>query len=128
MTTQAKICGLSTPEAVGAALEGGAAYLGFMLFARSPRAVSVDLAARLAAPVQRRAKVVAVMVDPDDAAVDEAARVLAPDLIQLQRPRNPRPGRRDPRARGTGDHQGPGRERRGRRARGPWPMRARPTT
>ena len=37
--TQAKICGLSTPEAVEAALAGGAAYVGFVFFPGSPRAV-----------------------------------------------------------------------------------------
>ncbi|MDB5456331.1 MAG: N-(5-phosphoribosyl)anthranilate isomerase, partial [Caulobacter sp.] len=34
---KAKICGLSTPSAVTAALDGGAAYLGFVFFAKSPR-------------------------------------------------------------------------------------------
>lgn len=79
----AKICGLSTPETVRAALDGGAAYLGFMFFPRSPRNIAPDAAARLAAPVRGKAKVVAVMVDPTNAAVDEIAKALAPDLIQL---------------------------------------------
>lgn len=81
--TGAKICGLSTPETVRAALDGGAAYLGFVFFPRSPRNVAPEVAARLAAPARGRAKVVALMVDPDDAAVDEVASTLKPDLIQL---------------------------------------------
>ena len=80
---QAKICGLSTPEAVAAALAGGAAYLGFMFFARSPRNVSPETAARLAAPARGPAKIVAVTVDPDDAELDRIAAALNPDLIQL---------------------------------------------
>ena len=80
---QAKICGLSTPEAVAAALAGGAAYLGFMFFARSPRNVSPEAAARLAAPARGPARIVAVTVDPDDAELDRIAAVLNPDLIQL---------------------------------------------
>ena len=80
---KAKICGLSTPETVAAALEGGAAYLGFMLFDASPRAVSAEASARLAAPGRGRARVVAVTVDPDDALLDRIAAVLKPDLIQL---------------------------------------------
>jgi phosphoribosylanthranilate isomerase len=80
---QAKICGLSTPEAVRAAVDGGAAWLGFMFFPASPRNVAPDAAARLAQNVPGRARIVAVMVDPTDAAVDEVARVLKPDLIQL---------------------------------------------
>jgi phosphoribosylanthranilate isomerase len=81
--TGAKICGLSTPETVRAALDGGAAYLGFVFFPRSPRNVAAHVAARLAAPARGRAKIVALMVDPDDAAVDEVTAALKPDLIQL---------------------------------------------
>src|SRR3569832_870022 len=82
--TAAKICGLSTPEAVAAALEGGASHVGFMFFAKSPRNIDPHDAARLAQPVRRTAtKVVAVMVDPDDAAVDQIAGALRPDFIQL---------------------------------------------
>jgi len=83
MSVLAKICGLSTPEAVAAAVGGKAAYLGFNFFPKSPRYVAVELAARLAAPARGKAKIVAITVDPSDAEVDEIARVLAPDLIQL---------------------------------------------
>jgi phosphoribosylanthranilate isomerase len=83
MPAATKICGVSTPEAVRAALEGGAGFLGFMFFERSPRRVSPDAAARLAAPARGRAKVVAVAVDPTDAEADAIAAALKPDLIQL---------------------------------------------
>ncbi len=79
----AKICGLSTPEAVQAALIGKAAYLGFNFFAKSPRYVSAEAADRLARPARGKSRVVAVVVDPDDALVEEIARILKPDLIQL---------------------------------------------
>ena len=80
----AKICGLSTPETVRAALDGGAAYLGFAFFANSPRNIGPDDAARLAAPARgTAAKVVALMVDPDNAALDRVVAALRPDLIQL---------------------------------------------
>ena len=39
MSVAAKICGLSSEEAVAAAVEGGAAYLGFVFYPPSPRAV-----------------------------------------------------------------------------------------
>ena len=82
--TSAKICGLSTPDAVASALDGKAAFVGFIFFAKSPRNVDPDLAAQLAEPVRRRgAKVVAVMVDPEDAELDRIVRILKPDLIQL---------------------------------------------
>jgi phosphoribosylanthranilate isomerase len=80
----AKICGLSTPQGVRAALDGGAAYLGFAFFDKSPRNIDPETAARLAQPARgTAAKVVALMVDPDDAAVDRVVRILRPDLIQL---------------------------------------------
>jgi phosphoribosylanthranilate isomerase len=79
----AKICGLSTPEAVSAALEGGASHIGFMFVQGSPRQVSPEAAARLSGPIRGRARIAAVTVDPDDALLDQLMAVLAPDLIQL---------------------------------------------
>ncbi len=81
--TDVKICGLSTPEAVTAALDGRASFLGFNFFPASPRRVQPELAARLAVPVRGRAKIVAVMVDADDEGLDRVLRALRPDLIQL---------------------------------------------
>jgi len=84
MTTKAKICGVSTPEAVRAALDGGAAYLGFMFFPKSPRNIDPEAAARLAPPARaRNVKIVAVVVDPSDNEVDAITAALSPDLIQL---------------------------------------------
>ena len=81
--TGVKICGLSTPEAVRAALDGRAAFIGFVFFAASPRNIRPELAARLAEPARGKAGVVAVLVDPTDAALDEVTGLLRPDLIQL---------------------------------------------
>lgn len=84
MSVSAKICGLSTPEAVTAALDGGAAWLGFVFFDKSPRNIAPEAAARLAAPARNRGvEVVAVTVDPDDALLDRLSATLKPDLIQL---------------------------------------------
>jgi phosphoribosylanthranilate isomerase len=83
MPTPAKICGVSTPEAVAAALAGKAAYLGFVFFPKSPRHILPEPAARLAEPVRGHAKIVALMVDPSNNEVDEVARAFRPDLIQL---------------------------------------------
>jgi phosphoribosylanthranilate isomerase len=79
----AKICGLSTPDSVKAALEGGAAYVGFVFFDRSPRNVRPELAAQLVRPARDKARIVAVTVDPDDQALDLIMTTLKPDLIQL---------------------------------------------
>lgn len=72
MRVQTKICGLSTSEAVEAALAGGAAHLGFVMFPKSPRDVSVDRAAALASVAPAGVGRVAVLVDPDDELVGRA--------------------------------------------------------
>jgi phosphoribosylanthranilate isomerase len=102
MGVQTKICGISTPEAVTAALEGGAAFLGFMFFEKSPRNIVPEAAWRLAQPARGKAKVVAVMVDPSDAEVDRVAEILKPDLIQLHGKETPA------RARAIGQRTGAG--------------------
>src|SRR5688500_5677729 len=89
MGVSAKICGITTPEAVRAALEGGAAYLGFMFFEKSPRNIAPDAAARLVAPVQGRAKVVAVVVDAGDPELDRIVSILKTDLLQLHGKESP---------------------------------------
>lgn len=84
MGVQAKICGLSSPEAVRAAVDGRASHVGFMFFPKSPRNVVPEAAGRLAPPARAAGvKVVAVTVDPTDADVDAIVSGLAPDLIQL---------------------------------------------
>lgn len=79
----AKICGLSTPEAVKAAFDGGAAFLGFIFFEKSPRNVTPETAGRLIQPIRGRGvKSVAVTVDADDAFIDRLMGAMKPDLIQ----------------------------------------------
>ena len=81
--TGVKICGLTTAETLDAALDGGAAFVGAVMFARSPRNIAPAEAATLFARARGQAKIVAVVVDPDDALVAEIAATLKPDLIQL---------------------------------------------
>ena len=81
--TRAKICGLSTPETLDAALAGGAAFVGAVIFPPSPRYIPPLHAATLFDRARGRAKVVAVTVDADDALLTEIALMLRPDLIQL---------------------------------------------
>lgn len=78
-----KICGLSTPETVSAALDNGAAMVGFIFFAKSPRHVSASHAGELRQLAIRRAEAVAVTVDADDNYLDEIVSVMKPDWLQL---------------------------------------------
>jgi phosphoribosylanthranilate isomerase len=76
-----KICGLTTPEAVSAALEMRVDALGFV-FAQSPRRVTPEFAARLAKPARGRARCVAVTSHPVQSEIDEMLKVFAPDVLQ----------------------------------------------
>ena len=80
---QAKICGLTTPDSVQAAVDGGAAYVGAVVFPKSPRHIDPARAAEVFAAARGRAKVAAVTVDADDALLDAIMAGFAPDLIQL---------------------------------------------
>ncbi|RVU14876.1 phosphoribosylanthranilate isomerase [Methylobacterium oryzihabitans] len=78
-----KICGLSTPETLDAALLAGADMVGFVHFPRSPRHLDLDAGRRLSARARGRAERVALVVDPDDALLDAVVEALDPDWIQL---------------------------------------------
>jgi phosphoribosylanthranilate isomerase len=82
-TVRVKICGLSTPESVAAALSARAEMVGFVFFQKSPRNVSLADAVALAEPARGRADVVALVVDADDDELGRIATVLRPDVLQL---------------------------------------------
>lgn len=78
-----KICGLSTPETVEAALAAGADMLGLVRCETSPRHVSLQAARSLGRQIGGRARKVLLTVDADDASLAEAVAVLRPDVLQL---------------------------------------------
>jgi phosphoribosylanthranilate isomerase len=79
-----KICGLSTLEAVDAVIAGDATHAGFIFFAKSPRHVSVELAAHLSDRAKAGGlKTVAVTVDATDAELSEIVAIMRPDILQL---------------------------------------------
>ncbi|MFN0191937.1 MAG: phosphoribosylanthranilate isomerase [Aestuariivirga sp.] len=82
MPTEVKICGLSTPETLDAALDSGADYVGLVFFAKSPRNVSVETAAALASRARGRAKIVALVVDAADDLLASIRDKVKPDLVQ----------------------------------------------
>ena len=84
MSVEAQICGLSTPETVDAVVQGGARWIGFVTYPRSPRHVSTDLLRSLGARVPRSVGRVGLFVDPDDALLDERLATGAIDMLQLQ--------------------------------------------
>jgi phosphoribosylanthranilate isomerase len=78
-----KICGLTTPAALAAALDCGADMVGFVFFAKSPRHLGLAAAAALGAVCGGRAQKVALTVDADDEALAAIIAALDPDVLQL---------------------------------------------
>ncbi len=83
MTTQIKICGLSTPETLDAAVDAGATHVGLVHYEPSPRHVSLEDAAKLRARVPEGTKVVLLTVKMQPAELETAYRAVMPDVIQF---------------------------------------------
>jgi len=78
-----KICGLSTPETLHAAIDAGADWVGLVSFPKSPRHVQVAQARVLAGHARGRATIVMLTVDADDALLDRIMQDVKPDILQL---------------------------------------------
>jgi phosphoribosylanthranilate isomerase len=89
MTVAAKICGLNSEAAVAAAVDGGAAYLGFVFYPPSPRAVNPDRAAELCAAVPAGVRRVGLFVDADDAAIRTVLDAVPLDILQFHGAESP---------------------------------------
>jgi phosphoribosylanthranilate isomerase len=81
--TLVKICGLSTPDTLAAAVRAGASHVGLVHFAKSPRHLSLADAARLRALIPAHVKAVLLVVNPSPESLAEAVRVVAPDVVQF---------------------------------------------
>lgn len=79
---KAKICGITTKEAIKTAVEYKAAYIGFVFFAKSPRNITPEKAAELA-KMAGNAKTAAVLVNPADSEIDDILQHFKPDFLQL---------------------------------------------
>jgi phosphoribosylanthranilate isomerase len=76
-----KICGMTTPEAVAAALDAGVDAIGFV-FGKSVRQVTPTQALRLAAPARGRLRCVAVTRHPSQQDVNQILQEFGPDVLQ----------------------------------------------
>jgi phosphoribosylanthranilate isomerase len=86
----AKICGLSTAEALHASIRGGARFVGFVFYPASRRNVTPELAAALAGLVPEGVTRVGLFVDPTDALLSGVLNRVPLDLLQLHGSENPR--------------------------------------
>lgn len=83
MSIQIKICGINSVESADAAVRAGADFCGLMFHPRSPRALDAEQARMLSDRMRGRTRLVAVMVDPDDAMLRMVVANTKPDFIQL---------------------------------------------
>lgn len=83
MSLIVKICGLSTPATLDAALAAGSDMVGFVFFPASPRHVDLDTARILGRQAKGRAVKVALSVDADDALLANSIDALQPQILQL---------------------------------------------
>ena len=89
MAVEVKICGLSTPETVEGSIAAGADYIGLNFYPSSPRYVSLERAAELAAIARGRVKIVALVVDAPDGLLQDLVAKVDPDFIQAHGAEDP---------------------------------------
>ena len=85
MPAHAKICGLTTPETIDAAIAHGPRYVRLNFFAPSPRYLPLDRAAGIAARIPSVVGKVGIFVDPDDALIDAAIATGRLDAVQIHK-------------------------------------------
>ena len=78
-----KVCGLTTPETLDAAIDAGATHVGLVHYEPSPRHVSLDQAAALRRRVPEHVKVVLLLVNMEAKPTGEALDAVRPDVVQF---------------------------------------------
>jgi len=89
MDVRVKICGLSQPDHVSAAVDAGARYVGFVFFPKSPRNIAIGPAAALALSVPDGVAKVALTVNATDAELDAIVAGVPLDMLQLHGSESP---------------------------------------
>ncbi|MBD3641598.1 MAG: phosphoribosylanthranilate isomerase [Marinobacter sp.] len=83
MSTRVKICGLTRPEDVSAAISCGADALGFVFYEPSPRSVSPAHAAALVRDIPPFVQAVGLFVNPAREFVEQVLSEVPLDLLQF---------------------------------------------
>lgn len=81
--TRIKICGIKTPDAMEAAIYGGADFVGLVFHPLSPRHVDIEVAAYLSHYVPKTLFVVGLFVNPSDDDLIQVLENVRLDMIQL---------------------------------------------
>ncbi len=89
MSLAAKICGINSPDALEAAVDGGARYVGFVFYAPSPRFITPEQAVMIAAPAPADVKKVGLFVDAEDGAIQATLDACPLDMLQFHGAESP---------------------------------------
>lgn len=81
--TRVKICGLSTPETLDAAVAAGVTHVGLVHYPPSPRHVSLEQAAALRNRTPNRVKVVLLLVNEQPQPTAQAIQAVRPNVVQF---------------------------------------------
>jgi len=84
-----KICGIKTPDALTAAIEGGARFIGFLFIPQSRHFIENEVAAYLAHYIPHDVYKVGLFQDADDAAITTVLREVPLDMLQLHGTESP---------------------------------------
>ena len=84
-----KICGLTAPEHVCAAVDAGAGYAGFVFFPKSPRHIDAGAAGELARLLPVGVAKVALTVNATDQELDNILSTVPLDMLQLHGKESP---------------------------------------
>lgn len=83
MNVRSKLCGLNTVQDIDAAAQAGAAYVGFVFFAKSPRNLDIAEAREVALRVPVGISKVALVVNADNTLLDQITASVPLDMLQL---------------------------------------------
>jgi len=86
---QIKICGITTADALEAAMAARASHVGFNFYPPSPRYAATGLAARLSAQAAGTLTRVGVVVDPSDETLSELTDAVGLDALQFHGAESP---------------------------------------
>jgi len=89
VSTLVKICGLSTPATVDAAVAAGATHVGFVHYLPSPRHLELDQARALKARLPRAVKAVLLLVNMEAEPTARALDTVRPDVVQFHGKESP---------------------------------------
>ena len=89
MPIQSKICGITTPEALDAAITSGASHIGFVFFPKSPRNIGMEQAAALVRRLPAHVTPVALVVNEERARIDAIRQATGINTIQLHGDESP---------------------------------------